>query len=71
MASSSSYALFQIGEASVDQMASSAGGKGGAACTAMAVHAIILLSVLGIARVDPAVAPSPTAPVAIGAYLQR
>jgi periplasmic protein TonB len=64
MASSSSYALLYLGEASIhrtafDQRAHRAGGAFG---TAIAAHAIILFSVLGLARVDPAVTSLPTAP---------
>ena len=61
MASSSSYALLYLGEASVDRTAFDQRGHraGGAFGSAIAAHAIILLSVWGIARVDPAVALSP------------
>ena len=72
MASSSSYALLYLGEASVDRTAFDQRGHraGGAFGTAMAAHAIILLSIWGIARVDPAVAPLATAPAsAIGPFI--
>jgi len=63
MASSSSYALLYLGEASVDRTAFDQRGHraGGAFGTAIAAHAFILLSIWGIARVDHAVAPLPTA----------
>ena len=72
MASSSSYALLYLGEASVDRTAFDQRGHraGGAFGSAIAAHAIILLSVWGIARVDPAVALSPTATAsAIGPFI--
>ena len=72
MASSSSYALLYLGEASVDRTAFDQRGHraGGAFGTAIAAHAIILLSVWGIARVDHAVAPLPTAQAsAIGPFI--
>ena len=72
MASSSSYALLYLGEASVDRTAFDQRGHraGGAFGTAIAAHAIILLSIWGIARVDHAVAPSPEAQAsAIGPFI--
>jgi protein TonB len=72
MAPSSSYALLYLGEASVDRTAFDQRGHraGGAFGTALAAHAIILLSVWGIARVDPAVASLPTATAsAIGPFI--
>jgi periplasmic protein TonB len=72
MASSSSYALLFLGEAPADQTAFDQRGHraGGAFGTAIAAHAIVLLSVWGIARVDPSVAPSPTAPASsIGRFI--
>jgi len=59
-APSSSYALLYLGEASVDGTAFDRRGHrtGGAFGTAVAVHVIILLSVWGVARVAPAVAPA-------------
>jgi periplasmic protein TonB len=63
MASASSYALLYLGDASIDRTAFDQRGHraGGAFGTAIAVHAIILSSVWGIARVDHAVAPLPRA----------
>jgi len=72
VASSSSYALLYLGEASIDRTAFDQRGHraGGAFGTAIAAHAIVLLSVWGIARSAPAVAVLPTAPgSAIGPFI--
>ena len=72
MASPSSYALLYLGEASADRTAFDQRGHraGGAFGTAIAAHAILLLSVWGLARVAPAVAPLATARASsIGSFI--
>jgi hypothetical protein len=62
-ASSSSYALLDLREVSVDRTAFDQRGPrtGGALGTAFAAHAMILVSIWGIARIDHAAAPLPQA----------
>ena len=71
MAPASSYALLYLGEASIDRTAFDERGHraGGAFGTAFAAHAILLLSVWGLARVDQAVTPSTAAASAIGPFI--
>ena len=72
MASSSSYALLALGEASLHPTAFDQQGRraGGAFGTAIAAHVIVLLSVWSLARVDGGVAPLANAAAsAIGPFI--
>jgi len=72
MASSSSYALLALGEASLHPTAFDQRGRraGGAFGSAIAAHVIVLLSVWSLARVDGGVAPLANAAAsAIGPFI--
>jgi protein TonB len=72
MASSSSYALLSLGEASLHPTAFDRRGRraGGAFGTAVAAHVIVLLSVWSLAHVDGGVAPlGKAAASAIGPFI--
>jgi periplasmic protein TonB len=72
IASSSSYALLALSEVPLDSTAFDQRGNraGGAFGTAIATHAVVLLALLGLARLQPPVSPSPPAvPSAIGPFI--
>jgi hypothetical protein len=72
LASSSSYALLSLSEAPLARTAFDQRGNraGGAFGTAIATHAIVLLAILGLARLQPPVSPSePAVSSAIGPFI--